>query len=142
MNVSRFLRSRQWVMGRRLALVALVLILAIRNYGDTVFSWFQKADGARDVVVTKSEFRPDIGDEKPGWIIGLKNQSGRTTYEQIELEATYKDQAGNTLETDKMVVKQKLVPGDEQVVASNDFKSRPGAITGTLRVVAAKSVTQ
>jgi hypothetical protein len=129
-------------MGRRLALVALVLILASRNYGDTVFSWFQKADGARDVVVTKSEFRPDIGDEKPGWIIGLKNQSGRTTYEQIELEATYKDQAGNTLETDKMVVKQKLVPGDEQVVASNDFKSRPGAITGTLRVVAAKSVTQ
>ena len=75
------------------------------------------------------------------WIIGLRNESGSTTYEQIELEATYKDHEGKVLETDKLVVRQKLVPGDEQLVASIDFKSRPGATTGTLRVVSAKSVT-
>jgi hypothetical protein len=33
-----------------------------------------------------------------------------------------------------MVLHQKLVPGDEQIVASSDFKARPGATTATLKV--------
>ena len=141
MSAFSFLRSRQWVIGRRLALVALVLILGIRNYSDTISSWFRGPDREHDVVITKSEFRPDLGEAKPAWIIGLRNESGKTTYDQIELEATYKDHEGKVLETDKLVVRQKLVPGDEQMIASIDFKSRPGATTGTLRVVGAKSVS-
>jgi hypothetical protein len=88
-------------------------------------------------VITQSEFQADLRDGKPAWIIRLKNQSSTTTYNQIELEATYKDTAGKTLETDKMVLRQKLVPGDEQVIASSDFRARPGAATGTLRVLGA-----
>jgi hypothetical protein len=134
-----FLRSRQWVIGRRLALIALVVFLGLRNYGDTLSSWLSPSNPQRDVVVTKAEFRPDFG-EKPAWIIALKNESRKTTYDQIELEATYMDNQGKVTETDKLVFKQKLIPGKEQTIASTDNKPRPGATSGTLRVVAARSV--
>jgi hypothetical protein len=135
-----FLRSRQWVIGRRMALVALVVILFLRNYGDTLSSWLRAPDPQRELVITKSEFRPEFG-EKPAWIISLRNDSRRATYDQIELEATYRDDQGKVLETDKLVVRQKLTPGNEQTVASTDFKPRQGATNGTLRVLGARSTT-
>ena len=141
MSALAFLRSRQWVLLRRLALIAIVLILAFRNYGGTLSSWLSGLDRDHDVVITKEEFRPDLDDAKPAWIIGLKNESNKITYEQIELEATYWDRDGKVLETDKLLVRQKLVPGDEQLVARIDSKNRPGATSGRLRVVGAKSVT-
>jgi len=140
MNVFGFLRTRQWIWGRRLALIAIILILGIRNYGSTFSSWLRGTDRENDVVITQSEFRPDLGQAKPAWIIGLRNESSRYTYNQVELEATYTDQTGKILETDKMVVRQKLVPGEEQLIASTDIKSRPGATAGTLKVLGATSV--
>jgi len=140
MNFSGLLRSRNWKMGRRLALVTIVIILALRNYGGALTSWLRGPDHQHDVVLTQAEFRPDVGETKPAWIIGLKNQSNRYTYDEIELEATYKDGSGKVLETDKMVIRQKLVPGKEQLTGSTDIKSRPGAVTGSLRVVEARSV--
>lgn len=137
-----FLRSKQWVLARRLALVGFIVFLGIRNYGGPISDWLRGSSEGHDVVITKSEFRPDLGEAKPAWIIGLRNASDETTYDQIELEATYWDKEGKVLETDKLVVRQKLVPGDEQLVASIDFKSRPGATNGTLRVLGAKSVTR
>src|SRR5262245_55513379 len=127
MNVFSIFRTRQWAWGRRLALVVIFLVLAYRNYGDTVSSWFGGSSSDQDVVITQSEFRPDLRDGKPAWIIRLKNQSRTETYREVELEATYKDQDGKTLETDKMVLHQNLAPGSEQVIASSDFKARPGA---------------
>jgi hypothetical protein len=138
MSMFGFLRSRHWVIGRRMALIALVVILGLRNYGDTLSSWLRPSDPQRDVEVTKAEFRPEFG-EKPAWIIGLRNISSKATYNQIELEATYMDDKGKVIETDKLVVRQKLPPGHEQTIASTDHKSRPGARTGTLRVVGAGS---
>jgi hypothetical protein len=138
MSMFGFLRSRYWVIGRRVALIALVVILGIRNYGDTLSSWLRPSNPQRDVVVIKAEFRPEFG-EKPAWIIGLRNISSKTTYDQIEIEATYMDDKGKVMETDKLVVRQKLTPGHEQTIASTDHKSRPGARTGTLRVVGARS---
>jgi len=140
MSLSSLLRTRQWVWGRRIALVTLAIFLGLRNYGPTLSSWLKGPDREHDVVITKSEFRPDLGQAKPAWIIGLRNRSSRYTYDQIELEATYKDSSGKILETDNMIVHHKLVPGDEQVLASTDIKSRPGAVTGTLRILAATSV--
>jgi hypothetical protein len=142
MNVFGFLRTKQWVWARRLALIAIILILAIRNYGSTLSSWLHGPDQENDVVITQSEFRPDLDEAKPAWIIGLKNQSSRYTYDQIELEATYTDQTGKILETDKVVVRQKLAPGEEQLIASTDVKSRPGATAGTLKILGASSVKQ
>ena len=142
MNISRILRSPQWVMGRRLALVSIVAILAIRNYGGNVSSWFREAGPEHDIRITQVEFRPDIGAAKPAWIIGVRNTSTSATYNQIELEATYRDADGKVLETDRLLLNQKLVPGDEQLVASIDHKSRPGAASGTLRVTGASSVTK
>jgi hypothetical protein len=139
MSFLRLLRTRQWVWGRRVALVGLVIILGLRNYGSTLSSWLKGPDREHDVVITKFEFRPDLGQAKPAWIIGLRNTSSRYTYDQIELEATYKDSSGKLLATDNMIVRHKLVPGDEQVIASTDIKSRPGATTGTLRVLGATS---
>lgn len=137
MNLFGVFRTRQWVLGRRVALIVIVLVLALRNYGDGISSWFRGSPDGGDVVITQSEFRPDLRDGKPAWIIRLKNQSRGTTYSQFELEATYKDSGGKTLEVDKMVLRQKLVPGDEQLVASPDFKARPGATTGTVRILSA-----
>jgi hypothetical protein len=138
MSMFGFLRSRQWVVGRRLALVALVIILGIRNYRGTLSSWLGSADPQRDVVITKSEFRPDLG-EKPGWIIELRNDSSKTTYDQIELEATYMDDKGNILQTANLVLKQKLTPGHEQTLPFLERETRPGATTAKLRVLGARS---
>jgi hypothetical protein len=132
-----FLRSPQWILGRRIALVAIILILGIRNYGGALTSWFAGPDPAGDVTITQVEFRPDIDTVKPVWIIGLRNQSERATYDQIELEAIYRDKDGKVLETDKLLVRQKLAPGEEQLIASTDIKTRPGATSGSLKVLGA-----
>ena len=140
MSFLQVLRSRNWVLGRRIALLVLVLTLGLRNYGGTFTSWLRGPDREHDVVLTQAEFRPDIGEAKPAWIIGLRNQSSRYAYDQIELEATYKDKDGKILETDRMIIRQKLDPGEEQLTASTDIKSRPGATTGTLTVLGATSL--
>ena len=77
---------------------------------------------------------------KPGWIIGFRNNSKNFTYDQIQLEATYFDDQGKVLETDKLVVRQKLPPGDEKLIGSSDIKSRGTAKSGTLKVLGAQEV--
>ena len=94
----------------------------------------------RDIVLTRTEFRPELPGTKPGWIIGFRNNSDKFTYDQIQLEATYMDDQGKVLEKDKLVVKQKLPPGDEKLIGSADFKSRGAAKSGTLKVTGAEQV--
>ncbi len=142
MSLFRLLQNRYWIIGRRLAMVILIVVLGFRSYGSYISSRFQRADGARDVVLTKYEFRPELPNAKPAWIIGFRNTSGRFTYDSIQLEATYLDETGGVLQKDTLVVRQKLVPGDEQLVASTDIKDRPGATTGTLRVLGAENVSK
>src|SRR5215469_5718349 len=98
MSLFAFLRTRTWIMIRRLVLVGIVLILFLRSYGDGIVGWFQQPNPSRDLVVTHSEFRPDIPGDVPTWIIGFKNQSRRYTYDKIELEATYRDADGAILQ--------------------------------------------
>ena len=135
-----FLRTRQWVMGRRLFLVAVVLIVAYRQYGDAIVSILAGPHPERDIKITRAEFRPELPGAKPAWIIGFRNDSNRFTYDQIQLHATYLDDKGTVLESDTLNVKQKLSPGDEQIVGSIDFKSRGAATRGTLAVVGAKEI--
>ena len=47
---------------------------------------------------------------------------------------------GKVLEKDKLIVQQKLPPGDDKLVGSVDFKNRGAAKTGTLRVLGAQDV--
>ena len=136
----QFLRTRQWIVARRLVLVGIVLILGIRQYGDSIVSYLRRPNPGRDIVITRAEFRPELNTAKPAWIIGFRNTSDKFTYDQIQLEATYQDEVGAVLERDKLVVRQKLPPGDEKLIASVDFKSRGPAKRGTLRVVGAEAV--
>jgi hypothetical protein len=142
MSLFRLFQNRHWIMGRRIAMVLLIVFLGYRSYGGYLYSKFQRADGARDVVLTKYEFRPEVPDSRPAWIIGFRNASGRFTYDSIQLEATYMDETGKVLQTDTLIVRQKLVPGDEQLIASTDIKDRPGATTGTLKVLGAESISK
>jgi len=135
-----FLRSRQWIVARRLLLVGVILVLGIRQYGSGIVTMLRRPNPARDIVVTHAEFRPELSGSKPAWIIGFRNNSNKFTYDQIQLEASYMDDSGKVLETDKLVVRQKLPPGDEKLIGSVDFKSRGVARTGTLRVVGAQEV--
>jgi hypothetical protein len=134
----QFLRSRQWVITRRLVLVGIILVLGYRTYGDAIVVRLRGANPKRDIVLTHAEFRPELPEAKPAWIIGFRNDSKRYTYDQIQLQATYMDDNGAVLETDKLVVKQKLPPGDEKIIGSIDFKSRGGATRGTLAVLGAE----
>src|ERR1051325_2464887 len=131
----QFLRSRQWVVARRLLLVGIIVVLGIRQYGGRLGTMLRRPNAARDIIVTRAEFRPELPGSKPAWIIGFRNTSDKFTYDQIQLEATYMDDTGKVLETDKRVVRQKLPPGDEKLIGSVDFKSRGAARSGTLRVV-------
>ena len=142
MSLFSLLRSRHWVMGRRLALILIIIVLAFRSYGGNIRSWFQGSSGARDIALTRYEFQADTASGKPIWIIGLKNYSSRYTYDRVELKASYKDAKGNILQSDKLVVRQLLAPGDEQLIASPDIKERPGATSGILEVIGAASITK
>jgi hypothetical protein len=135
-----FLRSRQWILARRLVLVGIVVILGVRQYGNDIVSFLRRPNAVRDIAITRAEFRPDISGSKPAWIIGFRNESNKFTYDQIQLEATYMDDAARVLETDKLVVRQKLTPGDEKVIFSSDIKSRGTAKSGTLKVLGAQEV--
>ena len=135
-----FLRSRQWVLARRLLLVGIILVLGIRQYGNSLVTLLRRPNPTQDIVITHAEFRPELATAKPAWIIGFRNDSDKFTYDQIELEAAYMDEQGKVLERDKLLVKQKLPPGDEKLIASVDFKSRGAAKTGTLKVVGAQQL--
>ena len=133
----QFLQSRQWILARRLLLVGIILFLGVRQYGNSVVTWLRQPNPTRDIVVTRAEFRPELPGAKPAWIIGFRNNSDKFTYDQIQLEASYIDDQGKVIERDKLVVQQKLPPGDEKLIASVDFKSRGSAKTGTLTVLGA-----
>jgi len=133
-------RSRPWRIGRRIVLVTLVLVVAYRNYGDTVTGWFERPGPETDIVITHTEFRTDLdGDSRPAWFIGLQNQSPDTTYDNIVLETTYSDGV-TVLERDQIVINQRLVPGQEELIGSRDTSIREGAIRGWLRVLDADVV--
>lgn len=133
-----FLRSKQWVLTRRLLLIGIILVLGIRQYGGSVVNMLRRPNPVRDIAITHAEFRPELPGSKPAWIIGFRNNSDKFTYDQIQLEATYMDEQGKTLETDKLLVRQKLPPGDEKLIGSSDVKSRGAAKTGTLKVMGAE----
>ena len=135
-----FLRSRQWIAARRLFLVGIILVLGIRQYGSGLVTMLRRPNPPRDIAITRVEFRPELAGSKPAWIIGFRNNSNRFTYDQIQLEATYMDDQGKVLETDKLVVRQKLPPGDEKLIGSVDFKSRGTAKSGALKVLGAQEV--
>ena len=135
-----FLRSRQWIIGRRVVLIVLVVIIGIRQYGGSLVTYLRRPNPTRDIEITHAEFRPELSGSKPAWIIGFHNGSNKFTYDQIQLEATYKDDAGQVLEKDKLVVQQKLPPGDDKLIGSVDVKNRGTAKTGTLRVLGAQDV--
>ncbi len=136
----QFLRSRQWIVARRVLLIGIILVLGIRQYGGSLVTLLRRPNPARDIVITRAEFRPELPGAKPAWIIGFRNGSEKFTYDQIQLEATYMDDAGKVLERDKLVVRQKLPPGDEKLIGSVDFKSRGAAKSGSLKVVGADQV--
>ena len=136
----QFLRSRQWIVARRLLLIGIILVLGIRQYGNGLVTLLRRPNPIRDIVITRVEFRPELPGTKPAWIIGFRNGSEKFTYDQIQLEATYMDDEGKVLEHDKLVVKQKLPPGDEKLIGSIDFKSRGAAKTGSLKVLGAEQV--
>jgi hypothetical protein len=136
----QFLRSRQWIVARRLLLIGIILVLGIRQYGSSLVTLLRRPNPARDIVITRAEFRPELPGAKPAWIIGFRNGSEKFTYDQIQLEATYMDDKGKVLERDKLVVRQKLPPRDEKLIGSVDFKSRGAAKSGSLKVVDAERV--
>ncbi len=136
----QFLQSRQWVTARRLILLGIVAFMAYRNYGDRLMSFVAGSNPKKDISVTRSEFRADIPTEKAVWIIGFHNSSRRYSYDQIQLEATYLDKDGKTLENDKLVVHTKIAPGEDQTIASSDLRARGAATHGTLAVLDAQRV--
>jgi hypothetical protein len=120
--------------------VGLVLIVAYRNYGDTVTGWFERPGPETNIVITHTEFRTNLdGDLRPAWFIGLHNQSPDSTYDNILLEATYSDGV-TVLERDQIVIDQRLEPGQEELIGSRDSSIREGAIRAWLRVLDAEVV--
>ena len=140
MSILQFFRTREWIFIRRLVLIGLVVFLGIRTWGGYLLTPFQSANASRDIAITKSEFRPDVPGSKPAWIIGVRNNSSRFGYAEIQLEATYLDKTGAVLQKDSMTLHQKLVPGQEEVIGSTDIHERPGATNGKLKIVSATTL--
>ena len=60
----QFLRSRQWVVARRLILLGIILVLGVRQYGGNIVSMLRRPNATRDIVITKAEFRPELQNAK------------------------------------------------------------------------------
>ena len=136
-----FLRTRQWVIVRRLLLLAVILFLAYRNYGDRIVSWMQSGNEAQqDIVLTKAEFHSSPPGQRPAWILNLHNTSTEHTYDRIQLEATYADTEGRVLQKDTLIVNQVLRPGEQRLVASVDSRERGAAVNGYVTVLNAQRV--
>ncbi len=133
-------RSRYWLVGRRVALILIAVIVGYRSYGDSVANWFRGPDPSTDIVITQSEFRPAPDGGRPLWFIGLRNDNAATTYDQILMEATYMDAIGVTTEVDRIIISQRLGPGEQQDIGSRDRIPRGRAATGTLRILDAEVV--
>jgi hypothetical protein len=140
MAITELLRSRQWIVGRRLVLIGIVLMLGIWQYGGDITRMLTRPDPAKDIVITHAEFRPELPGAKPAWIIGIHNNSSKYTYDQIQVAATYLDDQGKIVGRDKLVIRQKLPPGDEKLIGSVDFKSRGTATRGSLTVTGATTL--
>ena len=135
-----FLKTRQWIVARRVILIVIVLIVALNRYGGSLASLLYRPNPKHDIEITRTEFRADIPAARPVWIIGFRNISRRFTYDSIQLEANYFDKNGTFLQKDKLVVHQKLDPLEEKSIASADFKERPNATQGMLIVMDAQRV--
>ena len=140
MNVRELYKSREWGIVRRLLLVLLVLIVVYRLYGDRVAGWLQHPNATRDLAITRAEFRTDIPGSKPSWIIGFKNGSRRFAYDRIQLDATYTNSSGDVIQRDKLLVHHRILPGEETIIGSPDFRERPGAVAGDLKLIQADAV--
>ena len=137
---AEFLRSPKWIIGRRLVLIGIIVLLGLRQYGGRIVTLLTRPDPARDIVITHAEFRPELPGGKPAWIIGMHNNSSKYTYDQIQVAATYLDEGGRVVDRDKLVIRQKLPPGDEKLIGSGDIKSRGTATRGSLTVTGATTV--
>src|SRR5215813_7524768 len=135
-----FLKTRQWIVTRRVILVVIVLAVALNRYGGGLATLLYRPNPKKDIEITRTEFRADIPAARPVWIIGFRNTSRRYTYDVIQLEADYFDKDGALLQKDKLVVHQRLDPLEEKSIASPDFKERPNATRGTLTVLDAVRV--
>ena len=123
-----------------MALILIAVIVAYRSYGDSVTQWFRGPNPSTDIVITQSELRPAPDGERPLWLIGLRNDNTATTYDQILMEATYMDAVGVTTDIDRIIVSQRLGPGEQQDIGSRDRIPRDRATTGTLRILDAEVV--
>ena len=92
----QFLRSRQWIVVRRLVLAGIIVILGIRQYGGEVAARLRRPNPTRDIVITRTEFRPELPGAKPAWIIGFRNNSDKFTYDRIQLEAKLRSRVGHS----------------------------------------------
>jgi hypothetical protein len=135
MSILQFFRTREWILIRRLVLVGLIVFLGYRTWGSYLIAPLQSPNAARDIAITKVEFRPDLPGAKPAWIIGLRNNSRRFGYDQIKVQAKYLDKSGAMLQVDSMTLQQKLIPGQEEVIGTTDYRERPGASNGTMTVI-------
>jgi len=140
MSILQFFRTKEWVNIRRLILVGLIVFLGVRTWGSYLLVPFQSANAKRDIIITKSEFRLDVAGAKPAWVIGVRNNSTRFGYDQIQLEATYLDTKGAVLQKDTMTLRQKLIPGQEEVILTTDYQERPGATDGHLKILSAMTL--
>ena len=68
-----FLRTREWVIARRLILIGIILIAGYRTYGDAIVSRLRGPNPKRDISITRAEFRAELPGVKPAWIIGFRN---------------------------------------------------------------------
>ena len=55
-----FLRSREWIITRRLMLIGIIVVLGIRQYGGRFAALLKRPDPLRDIVITREEFRPEL----------------------------------------------------------------------------------
>ena len=124
----------------RAGLVIAVIVLGYRSYWDSIVGFIGGPDPTQDIVITYSEFIPQGNGNEPLWIIRLRNNSSDTTYDEIVLNATYMNNRNEIVETDQIIIKQRLNPKNEEEIPSRDPKIRDTAATAKIEILDAKII--
>lgn len=136
----KLIQSHYWVYVRRTILIIAVIVLGYRSYWDSIVGFIGGPDPTHDIVITYSEFIPQGNGNKPLWIIRLRNNSSDTTYDEIVLNSTYMNNRNEIVDTDQIIIKQRLNPRNEEEIPSRDPKVRDTAATAKIEILDARIV--
>jgi hypothetical protein len=95
----------------------------IRTWGSYLIAPLQSPNAARDIALTKVEFRADVSGTKPVWIIGLRNKQQAIWLRPHQSSGKISRQIGSNVAGRQHDSASEADTGTEEVIGTTDFRN-------------------